>query len=102
MGAGVRALAVLLALSLLIGGFSAAARLWLEQEEGSLVVDDKKHKLREVVMQRTGRRLAQAWAVLSRSCAQRSVPFLAVPVAACAPCSCIGAIRAGSGTPLRC
>jgi hypothetical protein len=98
-----RVLAVLLSLGLLCGGFSQATRMWLEQEEGAVLVDSKKHKPREAVPQRSARRLGHTWQVVSGIGVPWEMPISSASrAAALLVCVAVGQVRAGSGVPLRC
>ncbi len=97
-----RLLTVLLVFGMMFAAVGGTLRVWLEQEEGSLLVDEKKHKPLRAMPQRTARRLAQAWAAASGAWLQWAVPNLVGPVAAYRSFGEPAAIRAGSGTPLRC
>ena len=97
-----RVLAVLLSLGLLCGGFAQPTRMWLEQEEGAVLVDSKKHKPREAVPQRSARRVVEAWqGVLAMGVPWKMPSSSASRVGALL---CVGGreVRAGSGVPLRC
>lgn len=97
-----RLLAVLLVFCMMFAAYGGTMRVWLEQEEGAVLVDDKKHKSLRALPQRGARRLSHAWAAAFGAWLQWAVPGAVrtgVPERSYHG-SC--AIRAGSGAPLRC